>query len=58
MKMKWVTCVFLVLVAVAMRLPAQQSDWEHKYFEKTKAKAEKGDATSQCASVKTMLLAT
>jgi hypothetical protein len=47
MKLKWVTCVFLVLVAIAMRLPAQQSDAERKLFEDAKAKAENGDANAQ-----------
>ena len=49
MKMKWVMCVFLVLVAVAIRLSAQQSDAGRKIFEENKAKAEKGDASAQDA---------
>src|ERR1035437_4085635 len=49
MKLKWVMCVFLVLVASAMRLPAQQSDADRKLFEDTKAQAEKGDANAQGA---------
>jgi TPR repeat protein len=47
MKLKWVTCVFLVLVAIAIRMPAQQSDADLKFFEDTKAKAEMGDARAQ-----------
>jgi len=47
MKLKWVTFVFLVLVAAALRLPAQQSDDGLKFFEDTKAKAELGDARAQ-----------
>jgi hypothetical protein len=49
MKLKLVACVLLVLVAVAIRLPAQQSDADRKLFEDTKAKAEKGEASAQCA---------
>ena len=49
MKLKSVTCVFLVLMLVAMRLPAQQSDANRKLFEDTKTKAEKGDAEAQFA---------
>jgi len=49
MKLKWVTCVFLVLVAIVMRLPAQQSEADRKHFENTKAKAEQGNPSSQCA---------
>ncbi|MEK7706844.1 MAG: tetratricopeptide repeat protein, partial [Verrucomicrobiota bacterium] len=49
MKMKWVTCVFLVLVAVAIRLPAQQSEADRKLLADIRAKAEKGDAQSQAA---------
>jgi len=37
-----VTCVFLVLAAVAIRLPAQQGDEDRKLFEDTKSKAENG----------------
>jgi TPR repeat protein len=48
MKLKWVTCVFLVLVAAALRLPAQQSEFDRKFFEDNKAKAENGDAAAQC----------
>ena len=47
MKLKWVACVFLVLAAVALRLPAQQGAADRKFFEDTKAKAEKGDALAQ-----------
>jgi TPR repeat protein len=47
MKLKWVACVLLMLIAVAMRLPAQQGDADRKLFEDTKAKAEKGDAEAQ-----------
>ncbi len=47
MKTKWVTCVFLVLVAAALRLPAQQSDAARKLFEETKTKAENGDVNAQ-----------
>jgi len=47
MKLKWVTRAFLVLVAVAIRLPAQQSDADSKFFEDTKAKAESGNADAQ-----------
>lgn len=48
MKLKWVTFVCLALVAIAIRLPAQQSDADRKLFEDTRAKAESGDASSQC----------
>ncbi len=48
MKLKLVTCIILVLVAVAIRLPAQQSDAGRKMFAEEKAKAEQGDATNQC----------
>jgi TPR repeat protein len=48
MKIKWVTCAFLVLMAVAIRLPAQQSDANRKLFEQFKSKAENGDAIAQC----------
>jgi TPR repeat protein len=41
-------CVFLVLVGVAIRLPAQQTDADRKMFAEEKAKAEQGDATYQC----------
>jgi len=44
MKLKWLTFVIL-LVAVAMRLPAQTSD--SNSLESTKAKAEGGDAVAQ-----------
>ncbi len=47
MKIKWVTCAFLMLVEVAMRLSAQQSTADRKLFEDTKVKAEQGDAISQ-----------
>jgi TPR repeat protein len=47
MKGNWVTCALLVLVVVAIRLPAQQSEADRKQFEATKAKAEKGDAIAQ-----------
>jgi TPR repeat protein len=47
MKLKWVTCVSLVLVAVAIRLPAQQSEADRKIFEELKTGAENGDAIAQ-----------
>jgi TPR repeat protein len=47
MKTKCLTCVVLALVAIAIQLPAQESESDRKYFELTKAKAEKGDAQAQ-----------
>ena len=47
MKFKWVTFVFLALVAAAIRLPAQQSDADRKFFDETKVKAETGNADAQ-----------
>jgi len=48
MKLKLVTCISLALVAVAIRLSAQQSDAGLKMFAEEKAKAEQGDASNQC----------
>src|SRR5437660_1366663 len=47
MKWKWTTCVLLVLVAGAIRLPAQESDADRKLFDDTKAQAESGDVVAQ-----------
>src|SRR5260221_494374 len=47
MKWKWAICVFFVLVAVAMRLPAQQSEADGKLLTDIRAKAEKGNAECQ-----------
>ena len=47
MKSKWVTWLFLVLVAVAIRSPAQQSEADRKLLADIRAKAERGDAQSQ-----------
>ena len=47
MRMKWLTCVILVLFAGAFRLPAQQTKTEREFFEEAKSKAENGDASAQ-----------
>src|SRR6266511_224441 len=47
MKAARLICLLLVLLAVAVRLPAQQSEADSKLFEEIKAKAETGDAQSQ-----------
>ena len=47
MKLKRLMCVLLLLIAVAIHLPAQESDLVSKYFKETKARAEKGDAAAQ-----------
>jgi len=47
MKQKWMACVLLALVAVALSLPAQQGNAERTFFDEAKAKAEKGDANAQ-----------
>src|SRR6266542_4200866 len=47
MKAARLICLLLVLLAVAVRLPAQQSEADRKLFEEIKAKAETGDAQSQ-----------
>ena len=48
MKVKRVICTLLVLVVLAIELPGQQSEAQRKFFEETKTKAEKGNASSQC----------
>ena len=47
MKSKWVTWVFLLLVAVAIQLRAQQTEADRKFLEDTKSNAGKGDAIAQ-----------
>jgi hypothetical protein len=48
MKKKWCVTGFLLFVLCAgVQLHAQQTNADSKLFEKTKAKAEKGDATAQ-----------
>jgi len=47
MKAKFEMCLFLLLMMVALRLPAQQKDADQKLFEDTKAKAESGNASAQ-----------
>ena len=39
--------LFLILIATAFRLSAQPNEADHKRFESTKTKAEKGDAAAQ-----------
>jgi uncharacterized protein len=46
---KSLICSSLLLLAVVVKLSAQQSVAERKLFEDTKALAEKGDAMAQCA---------
>ncbi|HSY18637.1 MAG TPA: tetratricopeptide repeat-containing serine protease family protein [Candidatus Acidoferrales bacterium] len=47
MKFTWVTCIFVMLLAVVTRLPGEQSDADRKLFEDIKVKAENGSAGSQ-----------
>jgi hypothetical protein len=47
MKWKRVPCVLLLLVAVAIQLPAQHSEADRQFFADTKAKAEKSGASAQ-----------
>jgi S1-C subfamily serine protease len=41
--------MFLLLLTVAVQLPAQQTEADRKFLADIRAKAEKGDAESQCA---------
>src|ERR1019366_6556086 len=47
MKTNPLTWTFLLLLTVALQLPAQPSDANRKFYEDTKAEAEKGDAKAQ-----------
>jgi TPR repeat protein len=48
MKRICLICSLLLLLAAVIQLRAQQNEADQKQFEETKAKAEKGDAESQC----------
>ena len=47
MKVNWLSWVFIVLVAGAVQLPAQQNEDARKHFEDVKAKADQGNASAQ-----------
>ena len=45
-RLMWV--LFLLLSAVVVQLPAQQSEADRKRFQEINAKAQTGDAEAQC----------
>ena len=47
MKTNWLTWAFLLLLALAFQLPAQQNEADRKLLAEIRAKAEKDDAESQ-----------
>ena len=49
MKSNWLLCALLSLLAITTQVFAQQTEADRKLVEGIKAKAENGDAWSQCA---------
>src|SRR6266581_138817 len=48
MKANRLASTLVLIIAVAVQLPAQQADAERKHFAEIRDKAKKGDATAQC----------